>query len=63
MSRFEIGRCSREPGGNDASKDCWDNEDAEHDADGAAAEQAAIAVDLAAHSRAYKLSEHDAWVE
>ena len=43
--------------------DCWNDKDAEHDADGAAAEQAAIAVDLAAHSRAYKLSEHDAWVE
>ena len=63
LSRFEIGRCSREPGGNDASKDCWDDKDAEHDADGAAAEEAAVAVDLAAHCWANKLPEHDAGVE
>ena len=63
LSGLEIGRCSREPRGNDASNDRWHDKDAEHNADGAAAEQAAIAVDLAAHSWAYKLFEHSAGVE
>ncbi len=54
---------SCEDGSDVRSNDSWKDKDAEHDADGAAAGNAAVAVDLAAHGGTHKLLEHLARVK
>ena len=53
---------SREDTCNNGADDGWHDEDANCEAQGAADEQAAVAVNLAAHRRAHQLFEHDAGV-
>ena len=55
--------CSREPSSNNGADNRGHDEDAEHHADGDAAEEAAIAVDLSAHGGSDQLLEHGAWVQ
>ena len=54
---------SSENTGDNVANNRWNDEYREHDADCAAADNAAPAVDLSAHCGSNKLLEHRAWVE